>query len=127
MSESTPKWLYVQGSSNIDAIRYVAEGPLGDFGKLRILFHSGAEYAYDKVPTQLAMEFFESESKGKFFHGNISHKYEGVKVEEVLPEDVPISELFDESRTSLQPVTGDFEKAVEDSTVTFPVPYRDHA
>lgn len=95
MEQKEYNWTYVQGSSNIAAISYTAEDPLADFGILRIRFASGAEYSYDKVPNQLAVEFFESESKGKFFHANL-RKYDGVKLEPILPEDVPIAELFDE-------------------------------
>ena len=115
-------WTYVQGSTNIAAITFLSETPLADFGTLRIRFISGAEYSYDKVPNQLAVDFFESESKGKFFWANISNAYEGVRsvsnelqddlekraaepIEEgpvddfkKLPEDIPISELFDDKQ-----------------------------
>ena len=151
--DNPQRWTLVPASSNILAIQYTAGDPLADLGTLRIRFHSGAEYSYDKVPNQLAVDFFESESKGKFFHTNISRVYEGVRnlnnelqadLEERLeakvkegaldklledapvPEDVPIEELFSDSFVK-EPVTADFVKAVEDSTVTFPVPYRDHA
>ena len=86
MEQKEYNWTYVQGSSNIAAISYTAGDPAADFGVLRIRFVSGAEYAYDKVPNQLAVEFFESESKGKFFHANI-RKYDGVKFESD-PEDI---------------------------------------
>lgn len=79
-------WTYVQGSSNIAAISFTAEDPLADYGTLRIRFASGAEYSYDKVPNQLAAEFFESESKGQFFHANI-RKYDAIKAE-ADPEDI---------------------------------------
>lgn len=121
-------WTYVQGSTNIAAITFLSETPLADFGTLRIRFISGAEYSYDKVPNQLAVDFFESESKGKFFWANISNAYEGVRSvsnelqdeledrlsedlpaeyvksvaakseEPPLPEDIPISELFDDKQ-----------------------------
>ena len=111
--DNPQRWTLVQGSSNIAAIQYTAGDPLADIGTLRIRFNSGAEYFYDKVPNQLAVDFFESESKGKFFHTNISRVYEGVKKEEPLPEDVPIEELFND--------------VAEDLPAELPVPYRDHA
>lgn len=108
-------WTGVQGSTNIAAIQYTAGDPAADFGTLRVRFTSGAEYSYDKVPNQLAVDFFESESKGKFFHANIKSQFEGVRnisneLQDDLekraaeqeetgsyqsPEDIPISELFD--------------------------------
>lgn len=76
-------WTFVQGSTNIVALSFEPKDPLADFGTLRIRFTSGAEYSYDKVPNQLAVEFAESESKGGFFHVNIRPKFDGVKLEKV--------------------------------------------
>lgn len=72
-------WTEVQGSSNIAAIQYTSEDPLADFGILRIRFIAGGEYSYAKVPNQLAVDFFESESKGRFFHANILNSFSAEK------------------------------------------------
>ena len=116
--DNPQRWTLVPASSNILAIQYTAGDPLADLGTLRIRFHSGAEYSYDKVPNQLAVDFFESESKGKFFHANISRVYEGVRNTDdeadsgLLAEDVPISELANEVKID-EPI--------------LPTPYRERA
>lgn len=96
---NTPgNWTLVQGSTNIAAIQYTAGDPAADFGTLRIRFVSGSEYSYDKVPNQLAVDFFESESKGGFFHVNIRPKFDGVKFE-------PEVEFTDEGDEPILPQT----------------------
>lgn len=77
----TYSWTFVQGSTNISAVSFEPKDPLANFGTLRIRFTSGAEYAYEKVPQQLVEEFFQSESKGGFFHMNIRSNFDGVKIE----------------------------------------------
>ncbi len=66
-----PNWTEVVGSSNVDAISYIAGDPETDLGTLYVRFRTGQEYQYFNVPNQLAEDFFTSDSKGKFFHANI--------------------------------------------------------
>lgn len=77
--EKPNNWTVVTGSSNITAIQYTAGDPAADFGILRIRFTSGEEYTYAKVPNQLAVDFFEAESKGRFFHANIKPNFVAVR------------------------------------------------
>ena len=131
---------------------------MADFGTLRIRFHSGAEYSYDKVPNQLAVDFFESESKGKFFHANISRVYEGVRnldnelqadlekrmklLEDIpaealvkvgpggmqpVPEDIPISELFNEVAEDLPAELPVLANEVKIDEPILPQTYRERA
>jgi len=82
-----PNWTEVEGSSNIAAIDYTAGSPETDLGTLYVRFSSGAEYRYLNVPNQLAEDFFESESKGKFFHANIRRAdFSGSKLQTEDPD-----------------------------------------
>lgn len=76
---SQPNWSKIDGSSNIAAISYIAGDPDADLGTLYIRFVYGGEYVYQAFPNQLATDFFEADSKGKFFHHNIRSSYEGEK------------------------------------------------
>ena len=78
---NTPQWRPVE-SSNIAAVSYVpSEDFTKDTGELFVRFSSGAEYRYEDFPAQLALDFFEADSLGKFFHGNIRSSYPGLKLE----------------------------------------------
>ena len=145
------RWTVVTNSSNILAIQYTAGDPLADLGMLRIRFQSGAEYFYDKVPNQLAVDFFESESKGKFFHANISRVYEGVRnlnnelqadlekrVAELGPDledrlnatakEASLDKLLENAPVPEDVPIGElFNEVAEDLPAELPVPYRERA
>lgn len=83
-------WTEVEGSSNITGIAYVANDPNADEGVLSVRFSSGSEYNYAGVPADLAVDFFNAASKGKFFHQNIRADYSGVRIEEQEPEELDV-------------------------------------
>jgi len=72
-----PSWNKVEGSSNIEEFAYIAGDPETRLGTLYVRFASGTEYKYEKFPDQLAEDFFNANSKGKFFHANIRDDYAG--------------------------------------------------
>ena len=43
--------------------------------QLRVVFQSGAEYAYDQVPEEVHRDFLAAESKGNFFAHEIRDRY----------------------------------------------------
>ena len=55
-------------SSTISEINY--DGKL-----LTITFNNGSEYVYEGVSAKIYEDFSKAESKGKYFHENISHRY----------------------------------------------------
>ena len=55
-------------SSTISEINY--DGKL-----LTIIFNNGSEYAYEGVSAKIYEDFSKAESKGKYFHENINHRY----------------------------------------------------
>ena len=55
-------------SSTISEINY--DGKL-----LTITFNNGSEYVYEDVPAKIYEDFSKAESKGKYFHENINHRY----------------------------------------------------
>ena len=55
-------------SSTISEINY--DGKL-----LTITFNNGSEYAYEGVSAKIYEDFSKAESKGKYFHENINHRY----------------------------------------------------
>lgn len=55
-------------SSTISEINY--DGKL-----LTIIFNNGSEYIYEGVSAKIYEDFSKAESKGKYFHENINHRY----------------------------------------------------
>ena len=55
-------------SSTISEINY--DGKL-----LTITFNNGSEYVYEGVSEKIYEDFSKAESKGKYFHENINHRY----------------------------------------------------
>ena len=55
-------------SSTISEINY--DGKL-----LTITFNNGSEYVYEGVSAKIYEDFSKAESKGKYFHANINHRY----------------------------------------------------
>ena len=55
-------------SSTISEINY--DGKL-----LTITFNNGSEYVYEGVSVKIYEDFSKAESKGKYFHENINHRY----------------------------------------------------
>ena len=55
-------------SSTISEINY--DGKL-----LTVTFNNGREYVYEGVPVNIYEGFSKAESKGKYFHENINHRY----------------------------------------------------
>ena len=55
-------------SSTISEINY--DGKL-----LTITFNNGSEYIYEGVSVKIYEDFSKAESKGKYFHENINHRY----------------------------------------------------
>ena len=55
-------------SSTISEINY--DGKL-----LTIIFNNGSEYTYEGVSAKIYEDFSKAESKGKYFHENINHRY----------------------------------------------------
>jgi len=50
-------------------------------GKVLIVtFVNGSEYVYEDVPTKIYEAFVNAESKGKYFHENISRQYKYLRV-----------------------------------------------
>ena len=62
-------------SSNIKAIGYDSETK-----RLRVQFASGGIYEYADVAGEVADEFMNAESAGKFFHKKIRNMYETEKI-----------------------------------------------
>jgi len=62
-------------SSMIKSIGYDAQS-----STLEIEFNSGAVWQYFDFPESLWYEFESSESKGKFFHGQIKNQYRESRV-----------------------------------------------
>ena len=55
-------------SSTISEINY--DGKL-----LTITFNNGSKYVYEGVSVKIYEDFSKAESKGKYFHENINHRY----------------------------------------------------
>ena len=55
-------------SSTISEINY--DGKL-----LTITFNNGSEYVYEGVSEKIYEDFSKAESKGKYFHESINHRY----------------------------------------------------
>ena len=55
-------------SSTISEINY--DGKL-----LTVIFNNGREYVYEGVSEKIYEDFSKAESKGKYFHENINHRY----------------------------------------------------
>ena len=55
-------------SSTISEINY--DGKL-----LTVTFNNGSEYVYEGVSEKIYEDFSKAESKGKYFHENINHRY----------------------------------------------------
>ena len=55
-------------SSTISEINY--DGKL-----LTVIFNNGSEYVYEGVSEKIYEDFSKAESKGKYFHENINHRY----------------------------------------------------
>ena len=55
-------------SSTISEINY--DGKL-----LTVTFNNGREYTYEGVSEKIYEDFSKAESKGKYFHENINHRY----------------------------------------------------
>ena len=55
-------------SSTISEINY--DGKL-----LTVTFNNGSEYVYEGVSVKIYEDFSKAESKGKYFHENINHRY----------------------------------------------------
>lgn len=51
-----------------------------DYNVLRIEFSNGTQYDYKEVSAEIANDFFQAESQGKFYHKNIKSKFTGAKV-----------------------------------------------
>ena len=60
-------------SSTISEINY--DGKL-----LTIIFNNGSEYIYEGVSAKIYEDFSKAESKGKYFHENINHRYNYSKI-----------------------------------------------
>lgn len=71
------EWETVEGSSNIAAIAYDANTQV-----LGIRFTNGRTYTYPDVPADVATQFRDSESKGKFFFANIRNKFAHTEAQE---------------------------------------------
>ncbi len=82
-------------SSNIAAIAYTAGDPESSAGTLFIRFRTGTEYSYKDFPNQLAEDFFQADSVGKFFHANIRSQYPG-EASVSDPEDISEVEKLQE-------------------------------
>lgn len=64
----------VKGSSMISSAGYD-----GKTRTLEIEFSSGGVYSYEDVPPDVVLSFRRSESKGKYFKGNIQNKFKATK------------------------------------------------
>jgi hypothetical protein len=71
-------WVNTPMSSNIFGFKYLKESQ-----SLLVQFKGaagpGQVYRYDQVPEQLAVNFFNSQSKGKFFLQHIRNAFAGRK------------------------------------------------
>ena len=43
--------------------------------RLTVVFNNDSEYVYEGVPVKIYEDFSKAESKGKYFHENINHRY----------------------------------------------------
>ena len=71
-----PKFTAVT-SSNIEGYCYLPDRTL-----LLIEFKSGGVYAYENVPADVAFNFANASSHGKFFQANIKDRYTATKLDE---------------------------------------------
>lgn len=70
-------------SSNIAEVGYDAIS-----GRLRVRFiSSGGLYEYDNVPQNVAEDFLQAKSKGRFFYKNIRHQHIGKKIDEAKEDE----------------------------------------
>lgn len=47
---------------------------------LRVQFSNGTMYDYKEVSAEIANDFFQAKSQGKFYHAEIKSKFTGAKV-----------------------------------------------
>lgn len=64
-------------SSSIYKVNWKYEKSEGEksIGLLTVEFKSGGKYSYDNVPAQIYQNFCNADSKGKYFHREISNTY----------------------------------------------------
>ena len=67
-------------SSNVDSIRYIVED-----AQLQVQFLSGAVYTYDGVPPHVFLEFWSSESPGRFVWNRLRDQYPYERIENPEP------------------------------------------
>lgn len=58
-------------STMISKVKYNEEEKI-----LTVVFAKGGSYEYKDVPKQIWNDFFDADSKGKYFLGNIKDKFE---------------------------------------------------
>lgn len=71
------KW-YKVASSNVRQIRWVARSksrPLTTPADLYVWFHSGAVYAYERVPWSVFLAMYNAPSKGRFVWRKLRDRY----------------------------------------------------